>query len=139
MPSIAPRLRLILLRLESSPQRPETLAEICRQQRGLFPRREVSALVVPLVIEEVWIRACCPSLRRRVDLVREDGDGNWNLDAPDVEETARWLLTGLPIQTGGGDRGVGQPVKRDVVEDVVARHSFRYSVEDAHDEIVALR
>src|SRR5882672_10476917 len=76
------------------PQRPETLAEIRGQQRGLFPRREVSALVVPLVIEEVWIRACCPSLRRCVDLVGKDGDGYRNLDAPDAEEAAgRWRLT----------------------------------------------
>ena len=71
--------------------------------------------------------------------MREDGDGYRNLDAPGVEEAARWLLTGLPIQTRGGDRGVRQPVQRDVVEDVVTRQTLGNAVEHAHDQIVAAR
>src|SRR5260370_3014424 len=94
---------------------------------------------MPLVVDETWIRACCPSLRRRVDLVREDCDGNRNLDAPDVAEAARWLLTGLPIQTGGGDRRVRQPTQLDVVQEAVARQSFLDSLEAPPDDIVDLR
>ena len=57
------------------------------------------------------------------------------MDVLDVEE--RQLV--LPVETGRGHRRVGQPIERDVVEDVVARKAFGFPVEDAGDELVAAR
>ena len=45
----------------------------------------------------------------------------------------------FPIETGGGDRRVGQPGERDVVEDVVAREALGLAVEDACDQLVTAR
>jgi hypothetical protein len=74
-----------------------------------------------------------PALRSRIELVREDGDANWDLDALDVEEGQ----LAFPVQTGRGYRRVRQPVMGDVVEDVVSRKAAGLPSEGARDELVA--
>ena len=97
------------------PQRLEPCAEIAHQELRLFPRREVPAFVVLLVVEELGIRPFRPTPRSFVDLFREDANGGRNGDVEVVEEGA--LV--FPIETSAGHARVRQPGKGDVVEDVV--------------------
>ena len=81
-------------------------------------------------MDELGIRLLSPALRRLVDLVGESAHGDRDLDAPHVEEAAgRKIMPGVPVEARRGDRGVRQPVERDVVEDVVPRQPFRLAVE----------
>src|SRR5215208_4441140 len=43
----------------------------------------------------------------------------------------------LPVQARRRNAGVGQPVERDVGEDVVARQTLRCAIENARDQLVA--
>ncbi|HEX5500174.1 MAG TPA: hypothetical protein VFX03_13140, partial [Thermomicrobiales bacterium] len=45
----------------------------------------------------------------------------------------------FPVESRRRDRGVRQPVERDIVENVVAREPLSLSFEDASDELVAAR
>jgi hypothetical protein len=84
----------------------------------LFPSGEVAASVEPVVVDEVvGIRALGPAARGPVQLVGEDADGVRDRDGLGIEEVR--LL--LPVQTSRGDPRVGQPVQRDVVQDVISR------------------
>ncbi len=59
--------------------------------------------------------------------VGEDADRERDRDVLGVEE----VRLVLPVQASGGDPGVGQPVERDVVEEVVAREvALQPSLED---------
>ena len=91
----------------------------------LLPGGEVAALGKPVVVDELRIGLLGPALRRLVDLVGEGADGDRDLDAPRIEEAARREMRIVPIEPRRGDRGVGQPVQRDVVEDVVPRQALR--------------
>ena len=42
----------------------------------------------------------------------------------------------FPVQTRRRHASVSQPVKRDVVENVVSRQALRLAVEDARDELI---
>jgi hypothetical protein len=77
----------------------------------------VVALVDFVEVDEVGIRLLGPGPRGLVDLVREDADGSRDGDALEVEEAE--LV--LPVEAGRRDTRIGQPVQRDVVEDLVAR------------------
>ena len=72
-----------------------------------------------VVVDELGIRPLRPTPRSRVDLVGEDAYRDRDLDAPGVEEASRRMMCVVPVQARRGDRGVRQPVERDVVEDVV--------------------
>ena len=77
----------------------------------------MAAPVEPVVVDEVvGIRAFGPASRGLVELVGEDADGERDRDGLGVEE----VRLVLPVQAGRGNPGVGQPVERDVVEDVVS-------------------
>src|SRR5258705_5416950 len=126
----------------TSPSRPEgleTLAHFGNEIPRLLPRREVPAFGKLVVVDELGIGLLGPALGGRVDLVREYAHGDRDLEAADVEEASLGHLPGIPVETSRRDRGVRQPVHRDVVEDVVSRETFLLSVEDALDERVALR
>src|SRR5262249_49285733 len=113
------RLMGVLLSIRSA-QRLERGPQVGDECRRLLPRCEVSALVVLRVVEEFGVRLLRPGLRRRVDLLGEGAHGDRDLYAPRVEEASlRGKLPGVPVELRGGDRGVRQPVERDVVEDVV--------------------
>src|SRR4051812_31359150 len=80
----------------------------------LFPRREVAALGKLVVVDELRVSPLGPTARGLVKLLREGADGNRDLDAPHVEETSRCGMHVVPVKARRGDRGVRQPVERDV-------------------------
>ena len=84
---------------------------------GLLPGRKVPAFVDLVVVDELGIRPLCPTPRGFILLARKDAHGNRNRDALGVEEAA--LV--FPIETRRRDSRIRQPVKRDVVEDLVTR------------------
>ena len=98
-----------------SAQRPEARSDLFAEELRLLPRGEVAALVNFVEVDEVGVGALRPASRSLVLLAWEDADSHWNGDALDVEEAALVLL----VQTRGGNPRVGQPVERDVVEELV--------------------
>src|ERR1043166_5655630 len=122
----------------SRPQRFERRAHFTNEQLWLFPRREVSAFGKTVVVDKVHIRFLGPALRRLINFLRKRAHGDRKLDASHVEETAAWRksMPRVPVETGGRDRGIRQPIERDVVEHVVSRQSFRLTVENAGDHLV---
>src|SRR6202034_4889122 len=76
---------------------------ICEDRR-LFPRREVAALVELVVVNEFGVGPVCPTSRGRIDFVGEGTHGDGNRDTPDVKEaSARRNLGGVPIKARRGD------------------------------------
>src|SRR5262249_20311020 len=90
-------------------------AHLLGEQLRLFPGGEVAALLDLVEVDEVGVGVLRPASRSLVLLAREDADGDWMGDALHVEEAA--LV--LPVQTRGRNSRVGQPVKGDVVEELV--------------------
>src|SRR4051794_13242205 len=88
-------------------KRSEPRPKFSDEEFRLFPGGEVRAFVELVVMDEIGVRLLCPTARRRVDFVREDADGNRDLDAPGVEEAAGWILRAVPIEARRRDRGVG--------------------------------
>src|SRR6266403_6251277 len=88
-------------------------------------------------MNELGIRLLCPAPRGWIEFVREDAHGNRDRNAFGIEKPE--LAPILPIETGAGKRRVRQPGDRDVVEDVVAREAFGFSLKDAGDQRVAAR
>jgi hypothetical protein len=89
----------------------------------------VAAFVELVVVDEFGKRLLCPALRGRIELVRENAHSNGDGDAFGIEISEFAPI--LPIKTGTGKRRVGQPGDRDVVEDIVARKAFGFSLKDA--------
>src|SRR5712672_2656175 len=111
-------------------QRPEARANLRDKMLRLLPGREVGALVELVVVDELWIRLLSPTRRRLVDLFGESAHGDGDLHAPHIEEAAGWkIMPGIPVEACRGDRGVRQPIERDVVEHVVPRQPFRLTIE----------
>src|SRR5262245_13917259 len=113
-------------------QRLESGANFSHEQSRLFPGREVAALLDLVVIDEVGIRLLRPVPRGLILLPRKDGYGYRNLDAFGVEEAA--LV--FPIEARRRDPRVRQPVKGDVVEDLVTRQfagRARGALQRCHD------
>jgi hypothetical protein len=98
----------------------------------LFPGGEVAAAVEPVVVDEVGrVGALGPAPGGLVQLVGEHADGDRDGDGLGVEEPGGVL----PVQPGGGDPGVGQPVQGDVVQQVVAGEvTLEGSVQDLGDQ-----
>src|SRR5215510_7865650 len=114
-------------------QRPEARANLFREDLGLLPGSEVTALVNLVVVDELGESLLRPAARSRIELVREDGHGNGDLDALGVEEPE--LV--FPIQTARRNARVGQPGQRDVVEEVIACDAARLSGKRTCDQLVA--
>src|SRR5215208_494203 len=116
-------------------QCPESRSDIFNEQLRLFPGREVSAFIVLVVIDQFGISLLCPAPRRWIEFIRKDAHGNRDRDdAFDSEERGQLVL---PIQTRAGNRGVGQPRDRDIVEDIVAREALGLAIKDARDHLIA--
>jgi hypothetical protein len=109
-------------------------AEFLGEELGLFPGGEVAAAVQAVVVDEVGrVGAFGPAAGGLIQLVGEhaDGDGDGDGDGFGVKEPGGVL----PIQAGGGDPGVGQPVQGDVVQQVVAGEvALQGSLEDLGDQ-----
>ena len=99
-----------------SAQRVEARAKLVREGLRLLPGGEMAALGQPVVVDQLGIGLLGPALRRGVDLVRKGADRRRQRDALGREEGE----LALPVEPRRRDRRVGQPVERDVVEDVVA-------------------
>ena len=80
-----------------------------------------------VVVDELGIGPLCPTPRSLVEFVRKNAHGRRDGDALDAE---KWkLVLKLPIEARHGNRRVGQPVQRDVVEDIIPRQAFGLPVE----------
>src|SRR5208282_492584 len=88
-------------------------------------------------MDQFGIRPLSPAPRSWIEFVRKDADGNRDRDAFGIEISKFAPI--LPIETGARKRRVRQPCDRDVVEDVVAREAFGFSLKDACDQLVAAR
>src|SRR5437763_6389828 len=95
-----------------STERPEGVAQLAGEQLRLLPGREVAAPIDLVVVDELRIRPLRPAARRGIQLVREDRDADWDLDALDVEEGE----VALPVQASRRDAAVGEPVVGRVLE-----------------------
>src|SRR4051812_35376958 len=67
-------------------QRPEGRPHLLGEDLGLLPGGEVAAPRDPVVVDQVGIGLLRPALRRRIELVGEDGHADRELHALDVEE-----------------------------------------------------
>src|SRR5258708_38647557 len=103
------------------------------KQLGLLPRREVPALVEPVVVDQLGISPLGPASRGGVYLVREDANGHRDRNMLGLEEGQ--LVGGGG--TGRRNRRIGEPVERDVVEDIVPGQAFRRAVEGTCGAIAA--
>src|SRR4051812_32193386 len=104
-------------------QRPEGGADLLGEQLGLLPGGEVTALCDLVEVGQGWVRLLDPAAWAPPDLVRERGEPDRDRDLR--RGLARSGLGGghavvLPVRPGGRGAGSGEPVQRDVVEDVVA-------------------
>ena len=115
-------------------KRSKCCANVFRKELRLFPRGEVTADVVFLVIDEFGIGLFRPTLRRLIDLVRKGAYAGRDGNALHVEEAE--LI--FPLQPGRRDRRLSQPVHRNVVENVVARKSARLSEKCGRDHFVTI-
>ncbi len=98
----------------------------------------MSAFGELVVVDELHIRLLRPALRRLINFFRKRAHADRKLDPSRVEEAAcRQIMPHVPVETRRRDRGIRQPIERDVVENVVAAQPFRLAVENAGDHLVA--
>src|SRR6266404_1533812 len=128
----------MVLRTSRAPlctQRSEAHANLFCKEFRLFPGRKVPAFRKLVVMDQFGKSLLRPAPRSWIEFVRKYADGNRDGDALDIEIPE--FAPVLPIETGARKRRVRQPGDRDVVEDVVAREAFGFSLKDAGDQRVA--
>jgi hypothetical protein len=88
----------------------------------------VPAFVQRVVIDEFVVRALCPTPRGFIVFARKDAHGSGDGDVDGVVKAD--LI--FPIKASRRNRGVRQPVERDVVENVVScKVACRVSIDRA--------
>src|SRR5438093_7833720 len=87
-----------------------------RDTVGLFPRREVTALLDLVPINELVITLLDPASWRTIDLAGKDRHCRRDRDVHGVEVVG----VILPVELRGSGPGVRESVERDVVEHLVA-------------------
>src|SRR4029079_6857445 len=93
-----------------------------------FPGGEVPAFVHLVKVDQVAIGAPRPRLRRPIDVLRKDRDGDRYGDLIGLlraRTDSAAACAVFPVQTRGRGRGARQPVQRDVVQYVVCRGRLR--------------
>src|SRR4051794_23456248 len=111
---------------DRSADRPEGGPHLLAEDFRLLPGREVSALVDLVEVDDVGVARLDPAAWCPPDLARErreaerDRRGWQRLSARGGIGPVR-----LPVRPGRRRAGAGQPVERDVVEDLVAREVAR--------------
>jgi DNA-binding CsgD family transcriptional regulator len=132
------RSRLELARALALAQRRERGPDLGREQPGLFPGGEVAAPVGLVEVGEVGVGLLDPATRGPEDLVGERGEADRELDLrARLPRRDHLGLCALPIRPGRRGPGAGQPVHRDVVEDVVAGEaSGRLPVDEGAGDLV---
>src|ERR1700722_2476086 len=122
-------------RLPRLAQRPERCPELLTEEFRLFPRGEVAALRESVVVNQFGIGFLGPGPRGLIDLVWKGAHRNRDLNTSRIEKAT--LV--FPIETSRRDRRIGQPVERDVVEDVISCQALGLPVENACDERLTAR
>src|SRR5581483_10929372 len=85
----------------------EGCANVGDEERRLFPGREMSALRMGLIIEQIGIGTLRPALRCLIDLFGKRADADRKLDASGVEEAGwRQIMRRVPVEPRRRDRGV---------------------------------
>src|SRR5918998_6016980 len=102
-------------------QRSEPRSELLGEQLWLLPRREVTTPVDLVEVDEVGVGLLCPTPRGLICLAGKDARGHRNGDALGVPKAT--LV--FPIETRRRDPRVRQPIKRDIVEDLLTRQFAR--------------
>src|SRR5215213_6475012 len=102
-------------------KQPECGSDLLGEQLRLLPRREVTALVDLVEVDQVGVGLLGPAPRGLVLLAGKDAHGNRDGDTLCVEKATPIF----PIEPRRRDPRVRQPIKRDVVEDLVARQFAR--------------
>src|SRR5262249_55803315 len=92
-------------------KRSERFAKFIDEKLRLFPGSKVPALGKLIVMNKIRICLFCPAPGGRIKFVRKDAYGDRNGHAFSVEISFAPIL---PIETGAGKSGVGQPRDRDV-------------------------
>src|SRR5260221_4737090 len=92
----------------------------------------MTAFVELVVVYEFGKRPLCPTARGLVELIWKGAYGDRDGDVLDVEK--RQLV--FPVETSRRDRGVCQPVERDVFGNSVSNEAFSFSVEYVRHELV---
>src|SRR5215831_13221209 len=107
--------------LAGQAKRPKCFSKLAREQLRLLPGREVAAFVDFVEIGQVGISTMSPRIRRTVDVFGEHGDRDRKLDLRRLPRSrARGIAsTVFPVEARGRGRGVGEPIKRDVIQDFV--------------------
>src|SRR5215203_1000625 len=125
-------------------QRSERRANLRREQFGLFPSGEVTAPIDLVEVGEGAVRPPDPAARGRPDLAGEGGEAHRDRDLG-RSLGGRGRDSGgsvaLPVRPGRRCPGAGQPVQRNVVEDVGPGEIARGLAVDegAGDLLVAVR
>src|SRR5215218_8099942 len=103
-------------------KRPECGSDFFREQLRLLPRREVATLLDLVEVGKGAVRPPDPAARGRPDLAGEGGEAHRDRDLG-RSLGGRGRDSGgsvaLPVRPGRRCAGAGQPVQRDVVQDVV--------------------
>src|SRR4051794_16090649 len=124
-----------------SPHSPERGAEFLGKQLRLLPGCEVASAVHLVEVDGGGIRALDPAAGTPPDLVREGGERDRDGHVRNALVCrARLTLGALPVGPARGGAGTGEPVQRDVVEDLVPREVARGPPvhEGAGDLVVAV-
>src|SRR2546426_1093698 len=108
-------------------KRSEGGAQLGGEKLRLFPRGEVSAFVDFMKIDQVLIGAAGPRLRGTIYVLWKYSDGHRQRDLGGLPRCGlRGIASDvLPIQAPRRGRGVGEPVQREVVEDLVFGRGLR--------------
>ena len=94
----------------------EAVPELLGKKLGLLERREMTAPIEFVPIDQLRVVPLRPATRSAPNLVREDADSHRNADKAPGRACGRPVL---PINPRRGGCRVCQPVKRDVVEHLV--------------------
>src|SRR3954469_24248254 len=101
---------------------PERRADLAGEQLGLLPGGEVATLVDLVEVDDVRVARLDPAARRPPDLAGERREAERDRRRRQrLAARGRGVRpVGLPVRAGRRGAGAGQPVQRDVVENVVA-------------------
>src|SRR5271166_2215055 len=119
-------------------QRVERRPDLGGEQFGLFPGSEVAAPVDLVEVGEGGVGLLDPVAGGPENLAREDGEADRDADLRrGLSGRAGCGLPVLPVLPGGRSPGAGQPVQRDVVEDLVPGEMARgLAVEEGAGDLV---